>query len=360
MSSARPVGLIGLIAAGHSGVPRYAASLLRALDAVAHDYDALRLQLVTTSTAAETLAPRSLEVRLVGGRLGNPQAGPARIVAEQLAAASERSELLHFFDLTGPLLAPRRRFVTTIHDVAAPRLYKRLVHPWAARRAAAAVAVSGYARNEAVRVLGADAGRITVIHSGPGLAASGSTPATEAAAEDPYLLYVGDLSEHKNVRFLVDVFDDADIPGRLVLVGRPGTGFDELVASIRAARTRARISLVHDADDVELDRLYRQAVATVLPSRHEGFGFTPLEAMARGCPVLASDLPALREIAGDGALLLPVDARRAWVDAVRRVSADESFRADLRARGRRVAATYSWERTARSLCELFVRLLSSP
>jgi glycosyltransferase involved in cell wall biosynthesis len=137
-------------------------------------------------------------------------------------------------------------------------------------------------------------------------------------------------------------------------------GFEALLTRIESSPARDRIVLVHDADDTRLDGLYRHALATVLPSRYEGFGFTPLEAMARGCPVLASDLPALREIAGDGAELLPVDARDRWVDAVRRVVADDSFRGDLRARGREVAARYSWERTARALCDLFRRVASRP
>ena len=357
MSPRARVGLIGLVAAGQSGVPRYAVWLLRALDTVAPGYDDLQLRLVTTRAGAERIGASRLEARLVGDRLGSPRSGARRIVAEQVAAASEHGDLLHFFDLTGPLLAPRRRFVTTIHDTAAPRLYKRLVHPWAARHATAAVAVSAYARDEAVRVFGADPRSITVIHSGPGFAPS-EAPVGDGTAAEPYLLYVGDLTEHKNVGFLVDVFGAAEIPGRLVLVGRQGAGFDALLARIAGSPARDRIVLVHDADDARLDGLYRHALATVLPSRYEGFGFTPLEAMARNCPVLASDLPALREIAGDGAELLPLDARDAWVDAVRRIAGDDAYRGSLRARGRDVAARYSWERTARALCDLFRRVAS--
>jgi glycosyltransferase involved in cell wall biosynthesis len=353
------VGLIGLVAAGQSGVPRYAVSLLRALDGVAQEYDDLQLRLVTTRAGAERVEPTTLELRVVGDRLGSPRAGARRIVAEQVAAVGEHGDLLHFFDLTGPLLAPRRRFVTTIHDTAAPRLYKRLVHPWAARHATAAVAVSAYARDEAVRVLGADPRSITVIHSGPGFAPSGAAVGDDMVQE-PYMLYVGDLTEHKNVGFLVDVFGAAEVPGRLVLVGRQGAGFEALLARIQSSPARDRIVLLHDVDDARLDGLYRHALATALPSRYEGFGFTPLEAMARGCPVLASDLPALREIAGDGAELLPVDAREAWIDAVQRVAVDDSFRGDLRARGRDVAARYSWERTARALCDLFRHVWSRP
>jgi glycosyltransferase involved in cell wall biosynthesis len=351
MSRATRVGLIGLIAAGVSGVPRYAASLLGALDGVAGDYDDLRFRLVTTRATAGTLRPASLDVRVVGGLLGSPRAGGRRVAAEQIAAATEHSDLLHFFDLTGPLFTPWRPFVTTIHDTSKPRAYKRLVQPWAARHAAAAVAVSAYARDQAVRSLGADERRITVIHSGPGLQLRES--ATDSHDDGTgYLLYVGDLTEHKNLPFLVDVFSAAGVPERLVLAGRPSTGYDGLQASIESSLARERISVLRDVDDARLDGLYRNAVATVLPSRREGFGFTPLEAMARDCPVLASDLPALREVLGDGAMLLPIGERDAWVQGLQRIAGDETLRAALRSRGRAVAGRYSWERTARSLCEL--------
>jgi glycosyltransferase involved in cell wall biosynthesis len=207
-----------------------------------------------------------------------------------------------------------------------------------------------------VRLLGADAGRVSVIHSGPGLErvnGTGDAPRAEAAR---FLLYVGELTAHKNVPFLIDVFEEARVPDRLVLVGRRGDGYEELRERIETSPARDRIVVREDVDDAELDRLYTEAAATALPSRYEGFGFTPLEAMARDCPVLASDIPAVREVAGDGALLLPVDARAEWASALRRVLTDDAFADGLRARGRSVVAGYSWDRTAADLCALFKRL----
>ena len=349
----RSVGLIGLIAAGMSGVPRYAASLLRALDQVADEYADLHLRLVTTPAGAEAVRASALEVRLVGSSIGSPRSGGRRVLSEQVAAATERSDVLHFFDLTGPVLTPWRRFVSTVHDASQPRAYKRVVQPWAARHAAALVAVSAHARDEAVRAFHADRARIAVIHSGPGLEATAPRDETASPPDAPYLLYVGDLTEHKNLPFLVDVFATAGVPDRLVLAGRPGTGYEELRAEIDASPARDRIDVVVAPTDGELDRLYRRAVATVLPSLREGFGFTPLEAMARGCPVLASDLPALREVLADGALLLPLGSQRPWVDAVRRIAADSTLRGDFQGRARKVLERYSWERTARAVCDLF-------
>jgi glycosyltransferase involved in cell wall biosynthesis len=348
----RRVALIGLLAAGRSGVPRYTASLVRALDTVAHEFADLDLQLVATPAALDVVGAVELETTIVGEALGNPSAGPRRLVAEQLAARAAHADLLHFFDLSGPLIAPRRPFVTTLHDASGTagrgRLrfgYKRVVQPWALTHARAIVAVSAFSRDEAVARWGADPKRIMVVHSGPGLEPNGRTPRDRG----DFLLYVGDLSRHKNLQFLVDVVADAGVP--LVLAGRPGDGYAELAEHVAAST--AEVSVVAAPTDADVERLYGSAIATVLPSRYEGFGFTPLEAMARDCPVLASDIPAVREVSGDGALLLPLDDGAAWVAAVREVTTDEGARAALRARGRETVGRYSWERTARALCDVF-------
>ncbi|MBD0290996.1 MAG: glycosyltransferase family 4 protein, partial [Thermoleophilia bacterium] len=168
-----------------------------------------------------------------------------------------------------------------------------------------------------------------------------------------FVLYVGDLTLKKNVAFLVRAFDRAGSPERLVLAGRRGDGYAELRATIESAAGRDRIAVVEGPGDAELDGLYREATALALPSRYEGFGFTPLEAMARGCPVLASDIPAVREISGSGALLVPPDDEHAWSEAIRRVTSDERLRSELRRRGEETVARYSWDETARGLCRVW-------
>lgn len=354
------VALLVAAAPRGSGVPRYAAQLTRGLDAVADEFPELRLSLVTTPEGAEVAAPRRLAVELAGSAFHDVRSGPARLVAEQLAAASRRADLLHFFDLTGPLLRPRRRFTTTIHDASivhgfetVRHAYKRRVYPWALGRAERVVAVSEFARDEAARHFGTPAERVSVVRSGPGLVEAGGAPTPDGLPERPFLLYVGDLTAKKDVATLVRAYGRAGVEDGLVLVGRPRDPYPELDAALAAARG---VTILEGAPDAALDALYGAATALLLPSRYEGFGFTPLEAMARGCPVLASDIPAVREISGDGALLAPVGDEAAWADAIRRIAGDEGLRADLRARGAETVARYSWEETARGLCSVFASL----
>jgi glycosyltransferase involved in cell wall biosynthesis len=359
--AARSVSLVGLIAGGHSGIPRYAVTLTQALDRVSPEFPSLRLSLVTTREGAEAVDATRLRVRDYGLRGRAVNAGAARILTEQIVATAQRADLLHFFDLSGPVLAPRRPFVTTIHDASVAHglrgmqhVYKRRLWPWALRRARTAVAVSQFAKDEAVRNLGAAAEKIAVIHSGPGLIAGAST-GNGRAPDGPFLLYVGNLTPSKNLPFLVRAFDRADVPARLLLVGKAYQDSGELADQIRRASRRDWIEVDSSASDRDLDRLYRSATALVLPSRYEGFGFTPLEAMSRGCPVLASDIPPIREVSGDGALLLPLDDEESWVAAIRRIVADAALRDTLRTRGARTVTRYSWDGTARALCDLFVR-----
>jgi glycosyltransferase involved in cell wall biosynthesis len=367
LTSSRPlsVGLVGLIAAGRSGVPRYAAALSRALDEVSGEFPDLRLSLLTTRAGRKAVGAEQIEVRDFG--LGRRQfdQGPGRLGVEQVLAAASRADLLHFFDLTAPVLAPWKRFVATAHDASIPtghmrrrHAYKRALWPWAARRAHALVAVSAFARDETAARFGVPAGKIEVIHSGPGLsdAPPGLPSNGSAVPSTPYFLYVGDLTARKNVPFLVRAFDEAGVDASLLLVGRVDDGYSEVRDELARARRPERIQLLENASDGEVDSLYRSAVALVMPSLYEGFGFPPLEAMARGCPVLASDIPAFREISGSGALLVSLDDVAGWAESLRRLAADDALRSELKERGAKTVARYSWQSTARGLCRLFLEV----
>lgn len=355
------VCLVGLIAGGHSGVPRYAVKLVEGFDAVAADYPDVQLQLLTTPEGAEDTAARSIETvtTRAGGRLAN--AGPGRLLLEHLSARKAHADLLHFFDTTGPVLAPRSAFVATVHDASAYRgfrrsknFYKHRLYPWALRHAAAVIAVSQSAKDDIGSVVPVDAAKIHVVHSGPGLSPRhASAPAQDR--RDRTLLYVGNIGTNKNLPILIRAFDQLD-PGlgaRLAIAGRPGDGFDDVTAAIAGSGARDRIELKTTASDDDIERLYASSAALVLPSTYEGFGFTPLEAMARGCPVIESDIPALREVSGDGALLVQPNDQAGWRDAMQRILTEPELAAELQACGAETVSRYSWEATARGVLEVF-------
>ncbi len=113
----------------------------------------------------------------------------------------------------------------------------------------------------------------------------------------------------------------------------------------------ARVRVLGQVSDAALRALYEHAVALAFPSRYEGFGLPPVEAMECGCPVIISDQPALLEVAGDAALVCGPDDIDALSGLIARLFAEPALRADLARRGRARAARYRWRATAEILLD---------
>lgn len=166
--------------------------------------------------------------------------------------------------------------------------------------------------------------------------------------ERPYLLFVGTLEPRKNIPFLVDIFERlADLGLDLRIVGRTGWHDEPILRRLRTSPLAARIHHHASVEDADLPALYAGAACFVFPSRYEGFGFPPLEAMACGAPVVSSPFGSLREVLAEGAELLEAFDLEAWADAVRRVVTDGGVRAQRIALGHARAARFTWPETAR-------------
>ncbi|HUR82108.1 MAG TPA: glycosyltransferase family 1 protein, partial [Thermoanaerobaculia bacterium] len=154
-----------------------------------------------------------------------------------------------------------------------------------------------------------------------------------------YFLYVGNDKPHKNVSALIDAFRSIE-GAELVLAG----GEFARYRGIPRVRAEGFVSIE------KLAALYRGAIALVMPSLEEGFGLPVAEAMACGTPVIASDIPSLREVSG-GAALHTND----FAAAMRRVINDETLRAELSAKGRERARRFTWRRCAELTAEAYRR-----
>lgn len=186
-------------------------------------------------------------------------------------------------------------------------------------------------------------------------------PVTAPPPGPPYVLALGTLEPRKNLPSLVRAFGalaDRHPDLGLVLAGPEGSGSPAVHAAVTALppRSRARVQLPGLVDTATRDELLFGAAVLVYPSLYEGFGFPVLEAISVGTPVVAADLPALREVARDGALFAAPRDDDALATAIDRVLSDQAVRDDLVRRGRAVAGGYSWERTAMGLAEAYVRL----
>jgi glycosyltransferase involved in cell wall biosynthesis len=176
---------------------------------------------------------------------------------------------------------------------------------------------------------------------------------------DRYILHVGARRPHKNQKVLVAAL--AELLGRnpdlgLVLVGQHDPRVpDEAAELIAMLGLGSRVwQYIRAGDDTLLD-LYANATVFAFPSLTEGFGLPVLEAMAAGLPVVASDAEAVHEAAGDAALIVPAQSAADWAKALDQILADPGYAAELRARGRVVAAKRTWGRSADLTLEAITR-----
>jgi glycosyltransferase involved in cell wall biosynthesis len=295
-------------------------------------------------------------LRLRPGRAGGPLA-PVRTAANLAldalwlhgglprAARVARADVVHH-----PVPAHSRRIavpqVATVHDVAflsipgrygrAWRLYARRAYRRAVRRCAAVVCPSQATAIEVMGLLRGHPAKLVVAHHGPGQSSAGG-PERDAEQAGP-LLFVGDGEARKNLDGLLVAYAayraDTAEPVPLVLAG-PGAA---------VANGQPGVEGRPALPAADLDELYRVARALVHPSLHEGFGLTPLEAMARGVPVLAVRNAGTQEVCGDAALLVEPGE---LTDGLKRIASDGGLRADLVDRGRARARAFSWADSAR-------------
>ncbi|MFH0908428.1 MAG: glycosyltransferase family 1 protein [bacterium] len=170
----------------------------------------------------------------------------------------------------------------------------------------------------------------------------------------PYLLLVGTLEPRKNVPFLVEVFEKlGGFDGDLVIAGMRGWKYEPILQRMQVSPRRERIRYLEYVDEEDLPALYAGAELFVFPSFYEGFGFTPLEAMACGTPVIASSAGSLPEVLGGAAELVEAFDTDEWTARVGALLADRGRCEQLRVRGLEHVKRFDWNETARKTWNVY-------
>jgi glycosyltransferase involved in cell wall biosynthesis len=179
--------------------------------------------------------------------------------------------------------------------------------------------------------------------------------------EDQFILSVGTIEPRKNLLNLVRAFEEilrrTQLRPQLVIVGREGWLTAELYAFIERAGLKERLLFAGYVSEDELRALYSSCRVCVYPSVYEGFGLPPLEAMACGAPVVASNIDVIQETVGDAARLVPPTDVRLLADAITELLVDEEERRRLSSEGLKRAAQFTWEETARLTWEVYAEVL---
>jgi glycosyltransferase involved in cell wall biosynthesis len=272
-----------------------------------------------------------------------------------------RLELVHFPFDTAPIFL-RSPFVVTIldliTDVYYPSHYPGSVNPLKAyylrqvkrrsgHRAQVVICLSQATALELERHYGIPANKISVIP----LAADGFIDAHRIHSNPPYILSIVSLSPHKNITGVIQAFARAraqyGLPHELRLIGMRGTDARRIERTINAGVTHGLpLRYLGYVGEDELVKNYAGADLLVFLSYVEGFGLPPLEAMAAGVPVIASNASSLREVCGDAAVLVDPDDVEAAAASIGRVLQDPEFAAKLTAAGLKRARAFSWTQCA--------------
>ncbi len=278
------------------------------------------------------------------------------------------------FSLMGsaPAFFNTKRSIMVVHDInfelvresfgLPMRLLYKIVLLQAAKKCRHIFAISEYTKQQLVN-RGIEADKISVYYQGPGidpalLSSSQPRPAIVDNVSKSYILCVGSLQPHKNLRGVLDMYsrlrkkrDDVD----LVVVGRPQKNFNKIEIE-QWELEQPGVHLTGYISDEELVGLYQYAAVFLFPSFEEGFGLPVVEAFYAGCPVVTSNASCLPEIAGDAALLVDPKDPDEMLGAVESVIDSKQLSEELVAKGEQRSKLFQWDlagkRVASKLHEL--------
>jgi glycosyltransferase involved in cell wall biosynthesis len=291
------------------------------------------------------------------------------------AIAEKPPDLVHCPSFVAPwgIKVP---FVVTVHDAAPKhfpadhplewRVYVKSVMPRRLRRAARVITGTEFGRREVIDAFGLDPDRVTAVPYGLDSRFLNYRPETGSTSNGaPTLLFPGAPIGRKNLdpvlRSMAAATQHSAL-GRAVLEisGASEAGFPKYSKLVHELGLHARVRWLGQAPTNEMAALYARSSAIVYPSLYEGFGFPPLEAMAVGTPVVASDRGSLPEVLGDAALMVDPTNEGALADALEAVLTQPELRGRLRSAGERQAKKYTWARCAERTIEVYREALAAP
>ena len=361
----------------HTGSGQYAYHLLRALEKRGD----LRLTVHVPYFSRDTMRP-------VGGIQAHaPLAGMlgagnlAKLWWEQITWPRQTAKVGAGVVGHVPYFAPphNHRFplVATVHDlipVVLPayrgnvlvRLYTSLVMA-AAHKADAIITDSEAAKRDVIERLNLDESAVHVVYLAADTRFSPDIAAEDVKAvrrrydlPERFLFYLGGLDVRKNLGILFSALSRLPEDVILVIAGRTRHGkaalFPDWVSQATASDIGHRVRFLGGVPEADKPLLYRAATAFVFPSRYEGFGLDPLEAMACGTPVVCSNATSLPEVLGDGGILVSPDDADAWAAALGRIWESERERRDYAERALAQARHFSWEQTAAQTVAVYAKV----
>jgi glycosyltransferase involved in cell wall biosynthesis len=247
------------------------------------------------------------------------------------------------------------------------RRYQRLFTGLSARRATHLIAISRSTAQDLTKFFGVDPAKVSVVL--PGVEARYKPLEAPLVSEfrrrrslpEKFLLYVGTLEPRKNLPTLIRAFASfrrGHAGVKLALAGGRGWLYEPSLALVKELELQNDVLFPGYIAEDELPLWYNAAEIFVYPSLYEGFGLPPLEAMACGTPVIASDASSLPEVVGDAGLMAAPGDAEEWCAALSRLATDCDLRASLRQRGLARAKEFTWVRMAQQTVRVYQDVLA--
>jgi glycosyltransferase involved in cell wall biosynthesis len=308
---------------------------------------------VQTEIEARLPADMRIVDIVVGGRIGSP-VSPLSI---SRALSGRGGKGVFFSAGFVPPLFSRLPSVVIVHDLThrrfyggAKRAYYDFVYKPLYRRCDAVICVSEFTRQEFLDWSGMAAEKVHLVYNGYEDCFTEAGPAH--APGYPYVFYGGNHRSYKNLDRLIRAFAASNLPGRgikLVLTGHRNAELATLADNLSVGQ---HVVFAGRLPSEHIPSFYRGALAVAYVSLFEGFGLPIVEAYACGVPVLTSNVSAMPEVAGEGALLVNPESVEEITQGLDRITSDEGLRARLIAGGRRRREDFDWDNSARRLWQL--------
>ncbi|WP_312356944.1 glycosyltransferase family 1 protein [Agrobacterium sp.] len=289
----------------------------------------------------------------VRGRIGSPLSPLS--ISHSLAGRGGKG--VFFSAGFVPPLVTKLPSVVVVHDLTHRRFYGKtkrayydLIYRPLYRRCAAVICVSEYTRQEFMDWSGMPSDKVHLVYNGtePMFREDG----LRHSPGYPYIFYGGNHRSYKNLDRLVRAYATSSLPGRgirLVLTGNPNNELQALATELGIDRN---LIFTGRLPSEQIPSLYRGALAVAYVSLFEGFGLPIVEAYACGVPVITSDVSAMPEVAGGGALLVDPQSVEEIREGLDRITSDEAFRQHLITSGRKRREDFDWGVSARHLWEI--------
>lgn len=279
-----------------------------------------------------------------------------------------------------PFFVPRKiKIITIVHDISfnffgqfikfKDLFFLKILIPLSLRRADVVVGVSEFTKNEIIKFYNINPDKVEFVHNAIGSEFFGEKPSSDElvrvakkyALPAQFILYMGTLQPRKNIGQLIEAFGRITerLPEmKLVLCGsRSGHNFDkDIDRKIEANGLQEKVIFTGFIDEADKAAVFSLAQTFVFPSLYEGFGIPVLEAMSQGIPVLASNIPSLKEVAANGAEYFDVNNVDEFSEKLYNISMNSEVRSALIQIGSERINFFSWEKSAKKFLAIFEKL----